>query len=98
MLQREKIGKNEKKIICAAKVDKIFVKFAVNTTTTTTITTATTELIIFTLTFYIVAINHYKCIKSQSLNKFTSCLLFTLLKINKYGVTTTTMITKLKID
>ena len=88
------MAKTKKKIICAAKVDKTFVKFVVNTTTTT-ITTATTELIIFTLIFYIVAINHYKCIKSQSLNKFTSCLLFILLKINKYGLT---MITKLKID
>ena len=67
------------------------------------------ELVIVTLTFHIVAINNYKSIKSIDNNlykkitnakskKLTSCPPVILLKINEYGITATTMITKSKTD
>ena len=66
------------------------------------------ELIIFTLIFHIVAINHYKKLNQETIivtrklltqnpNKITSCLSVIRLRINGYGVTAT-MITKSKTD
>ena len=67
------------------------------------------NLLYFTFIFHIVAINHYKVIKSMDnniYNKITdakskqSYKLSTviLLKINEYGVTVTIMMTKSKKD
>ena len=59
------------------------------------------ELIIFTATFHIVCISHYKSIKSiddnlyrQNPNNIANCLPVILLQISGYGVTATTVITE----
>ena len=59
------------------------------------------EVIIFTLMFYIIVINHYKSMKSidnVKSNQNYKLLQFILVKINVYGVTATTMITKSKTE